>query len=286
MKRVGSLFAATLLCLPCALNVSAAATSQASSAGSKEDLSVLAGKMLDETNRARIAVKDKNKTSALHDVEQAQADLRSIQSHSRGATMIPVYQEFVSVSMLTPVIAEQNARRANGNANANANQQNQQTNQPAVVRQVAGDYTNVAVSTVVSQRNLDAAKAALEKGNWNLADRALSDVQEGVSIEEVEANMPLTRARENLILARAAAEKGNYTEAQAALKAASNALNNYINAGQPHAEEAKSLKQQIDTFDNSLQQNHGDAVAKINKWWNTTSDWTPYQVGGQMSARR
>jgi HEPN domain-containing protein len=233
--------------------------------------------MLDETNRARIAIKDRNKSSALSDVEQAQADLRNIQSRAHGATMIPVYQEFVSVAMLSPVIAEQNARRQN--------EQNK-TNQPAVVRQVAGDYTNVEVSTVIAQRNLEAAKAALEKGNWNLADRALSDVQDAVSIEEVEANMPLTRARENLILARAAAEKGNYTEAQAALKAASNALNNYINAGRSHAAEAKSLKQQIDSFDSNLPQNHADAVTKINNWWNTTSDWTPYQTSGQMSASR
>lgn len=277
MRRAGSLFAAALLCVPCAANLYASTSTQAVSAGNKEDLSVLAGKMLDETNQARIAIKDKNKTSALRDVEEAQAELRNIQSRARGATMIPVYQEFVSVSMLTPVIAEQNARRANA--------QNK-TNQPAVVHEVAGDYTNVEVSTAVAQRNLEAAKAALEKGNWNLADRALSDVQEGVSIEEIEANMPLTRARENLILARSAAEKGNYTEAQAALKAASNALSNYINAGRPHAAEAKSLKQQIDSFYSNLPQNHADAVAKINNWWNTTSDWTPYQSAGQMSARR
>jgi HEPN domain-containing protein len=265
--------------------VYAANTGQSPSAGNKEDLSVLAGKMLDQTNNARIAIKDRNKTLALRDVEQAQSDLRSLQARAHGATTIPVYQEFVSVSMLTPVIAEQNARRAANNANTK-NQEKQKTNTPAVVHQVAGDYTDVAISTTVAQRNLDAAKSAVESGNWNLADRALADVQEGVSIEEVEANMPLTKARENLILARSAAEKGNYSEAQAALKAASTALNNYINSGRPHASDARTLKQQIDSLDNNLQQNHSDLVAKINNWWNTTSDWTPYHASGQMAASR
>jgi flagellin-specific chaperone FliS len=262
-----------ILCIPLATYVTAATTAQSTSAGTKEDVSVLAGKMLDDTNQARIAVKDKNKASALQHVEQAETELRELKSRALGATMVPVYQEFVSVTMLQPVIAEQHTRQANAH-------------EPAVVHQVAGDYTDVAVSTTVAQRNLEAAKTALEKGNWSVADRALGDVQDGVTIESVEANMPLAKARENFILARAAAEKGNYTEAQAALKAASNALGVYIKAGRSHAAAAKSLKQQIDTYDNNLQQNHSGVVAKINDWWNTTSDWTPYKPSGQMSASR
>jgi hypothetical protein len=284
MRRSQIALGTALICVPFATFLTAATTSQHASAGNKEDLSVIAGKMLDDTNQARIAIKDKDKIKALHHVEHAQTDLRELESRAHGATMIPVYREFVSVSMLTPVIAEQNARHANTNGNESRNSQN--TNQPAVVHQVTGDYTDVALSTVVAQQNLNAAKAALEKGNLNLADNALADVQEGVSIEMVEANMPLARARENLILARSAAEKGKYTEAQAALKSASNALGNYITSRGPHASEARSLKQQIDSYTSNLQENHSDVVAKINNWWNTTSDWTPYQPAGQMSASR
>jgi flagellin-specific chaperone FliS len=253
----------------------------AQSAGSKEDLSVLAGKMLDETNLARTAIKDKNSSAALQHVERAQTELRNLQARARGATMIPVYQEFTSVSILQPVVAEQNAREGKGNrSTTNAKQE------PAVVHQVAGDYTDVAVSTVVAKNNLEAAKMALQKGNLKLADNALADVQQGVSIESIEANMPLAKARENLILARAAAEKGDYAEVHAALKSASNALANYIHESRPHSSEANSLKQQIDSYNASVQQNHGDAVAKINSWWNTTSDWSPYRPADQMSASR
>jgi hypothetical protein len=183
--------------------------------------------------------------------------------------------------MLQPVIAEQN-QRANG-----TNQQARKSNTPpAAVREVAGDYTDVAVSTTVAKTNLQAARTAIQQGKLKIADKALADVQQGVSMESIEANMPLSRARENLILARSAAENGNWTEVHAALAAASNALVGYSNAGRPHSAEAKSLQQQIDAYDKTVQQNHNDAVAKINAWWNTTSDWTPYHPAGQMSASR
>jgi hypothetical protein len=147
------------------------------------------------------------------------------------------------------------------------------------VHQVAGSYTNVAVDTTVAQNSLAAAKAALEKGDLPTADAALADVQEGVKIEATEANMPLARARENLILARSAVRHNNYTEAKASLEAASKALAAYEQSGGPHAADAKTLQQQIDSYAQDIQQNHSVAVSKINEWWNTTADWTPYKAG-------
>lgn len=273
MRKLGVLFCGVLLCVAGAVADSQSAQTSARSAGSKEDLSVMAGKMLDQTNKARAEIKQNDKSAALRDVEQAQTDLRDIQNHANGATTIPVYREFVSVSILNPVRAEQAARHSN-------------LKSVATVHQVAGDYTDVAVNTTVAEKNLAAARTALNEGKLKLADQALADVQEGVSIEEVEANMPLARARENLILARAAAEKDNYSEVHAALASSSKALSNYSEAGGQHANEANSLKQQIDSYNQNVQQNHSDAVAKINQWWNTTTDWTSYKSGAHLSASR
>ncbi len=265
MSTIRSLVCSTILCIAVpAVYGQTSGTAANNSAGSKEDLSVMAGKMLDQTNKARTEIKQHDKSAALREVEQAQAELRNIQRHANGATTIPVYQEFVSVSILKPVQAEQASRHAN-------------LKNVATVHQVAGDYTDVTVNTTVAEKNLSAAHTALDEGNLKLADQALADVQEGVSIDEVEADMPLARARENLILARSAAEKGNYTEAHAALTAASKALSNYSSEGGRHSSDANSLKQQIDSYNQNLQQNHSDAVAKINQWWNTTSDWTSYK---------
>jgi hypothetical protein len=264
MRQIQMLLATALLCAGFSPLLSAAPDTKAeSSAGVKEDLSVLAGKMLDKTDQARTAIKDRNQNAALQDVQDAQNDLNQIREGSHGATMIPLYQEFVDISVLRPVISEHEKRNA--------------AKQPEVVHEVSGDYTDVSVSTVEARRNLAAAKLALEQHNWRLADAALADVQQGVSIEAVEAAMPLAKARENLILARSAAEKGNYREVRAALRATSNALESYINAGRPHSVEAKSLKEQIDTYDKNVEQSHTGTVAKINDWWNTTSNWTPYK---------
>jgi hypothetical protein len=88
------LLATALLCAGFSPLLSAAPDRKTeSSAGVKEYLSVLAGKMLDKTQQARMAIKDRNQSAALQDVKDAQNDLNQIREGSRGATMIPVYQE-------------------------------------------------------------------------------------------------------------------------------------------------------------------------------------------------
>jgi hypothetical protein len=232
------------------------------SAGSREDISTLAGKMLDYTNRARTAIQEKDQKLALQDVNKAESYLQQVQARADGSTMIPVYQEFVSVAILAPVRAEQSARHS-------------------VVHQVAGDYTSVVVNTTVAKNNLAAAEKALQNYDLKTADAALSDVQEGVQIEASEADMPLVKARENLILARSNAREKKYGEAQAALQAASKALGRYAQENGPHASAAKDLKQQIDNTDKNLQQNHAGILPEMNRWWNTTADWTPYKNAHQ-----
>ncbi len=267
-------FVFTVFQLPALGSPPQASTSNSTSsrsAGPREDVSTWAGKMLDETNRARIEIKDKNGQRATEDVNRAQADLEHVQAEADGRTLVPVYQEFVSISFLTPVRAEQNARAAasHGQSSVPAT--------PATVHEVAGSYTNVVVDTTVARDNLSIAKAALARGDLKMADAALADVQEGVKIQASESDMPLARARENLILARSAARRRDYKEAQSALKAASKSLATYAQSGGVHSAAANALQQQIDAYVEKIQQNHSEAEAKINEWWNSTADWTPYR---------
>ncbi len=278
MRRLGIVLGITALAIPMTV---CAAGSQ--SAGSKEDLSVMAGKMLDETNQARADIKKGDKAGALASVEHAQTELQQIQANAHGATMVPLYQEFTSVSVLQLVIANKNANQSKSNRQSTYNKA---SSRPESVKQVAGDYTDVTISTQNAQVNLQAAKQALDKGNMKTADQALADVQDGVSVESVEANMPLARARENLILARSAAEKQHYAEVRTALASSAKALDSYADSGRPHSSDARSLERTINDYVNTLQQNHGDAVAKINQWWNATSNWTAYKPAGQMTAAR
>jgi hypothetical protein len=242
-----------------------------SSAGVREDLSTLAGSMLNETNQARAAIKTGNLELAQEHVNRAQADLQKVEALAKGSTMVPVYQEFVSVSILGPVESEQAARRTNAQASSKPNEPLKVGERP-VVQEVAGIYTNVVVSTTVAKDSLGAAAAALSMGQLLTADSALADVQEGVVIRSDKADLPLEEARENLILARARARSGRYQESHAPLRAASEALSRYAQEGGPHADEARAMEQEIDNYNQSP-----DAVAKINKWWNTVSDWSPYR---------
>jgi hypothetical protein len=245
------------------------------SAGSKEDLSRLAGQMLDDVNKAKIALKKGNYQLATQDVNRARSTLERIEAGAHGATLIPVYQEFVSVSILSPIRMEQNTRKQSRASNKQPAAQVSTGN--AVVHEVAGDYTRVMVSTVVAKNGLDAAKAALAMSDWKTAEDALSDVQEGVQIQSVKSDMPLSEARENLILARAAVRQGRYAEAKTALDTAAKSLSEYEAEGAPHASEAKSLQPQIEDLARNIEQQHAEAAAKINKWWNITSNWDPYK---------
>ncbi|HEX3685616.1 MAG TPA: YfdX family protein [Bryobacteraceae bacterium] len=249
-----------------------------SSAGNREDLARVAGKMLEETDEARTAIKNHNLEAARQHVNRAQADLKKIEARAKGTTMIPVYQEFVSVSILAPVETEQAARRSNAQPASTANA-HVAAGKKAVAHEVSGIYTSAFVSTTVAKNSLAAAEAALSKGDLATADAALADVQEGVQIRSDKADMPLEKAREDLVLARSSVRRGKYDEAQAALRSASEALSEYAAAGGPHAQGARALQQEIENYAQGVQQNHTGVVAKINSWWNTTADWSPYRNG-------
>lgn len=251
----------------------------AGSAGIREDLSTLAGNMLNETNQARTAIKSGNLEVAQEHVNRAEADLQKVEAQAKGSTMIPVYHEFVSVSILGPVQTEQAVRRPNAQSSSSKPTNGQvKAEKKPVVHEVAGIYTSVVVNTTVAKDNLAAAKTALSRGDLLTADSALADVQEGVQIRSTKADMPLEEARQNLILARARARNRNYQESQAALRAVSDALSRYAQEGGPHANEARAMEQEINTYIQDLKQNHVDAIAKINKWWNTVADWSPYRT--------
>lgn len=248
----------------------------AKSAGVREDLSTFAGNMLNETNQARTAIKNGNLELAKDHVNRAEADLHKVEAQAQGRTMIPVYQEFVSVSILAPVQTEQNARRAKAQSSSIAKSSGTGGSK-ALAHEVSGIYTSVYVNTTVAKNSLAAAEAALSQGDLLTADLALADVQEGVKIQSDKSDMPLEQARENLILARASARNGDYQAAEAALKTASDTLSTYANDGGPHANEAKAMVQEIDACLQKLPRNHADVIAKINKWWNTTADWSAYR---------
>lgn len=266
-------FCAEAIATPAAKQNASQAGSSSYSAGSKEDVSRLAGNMLGQVNQARAGIKKGSDSIALAHVKKAQNDLKQVEAKTNNATIVPVYHEFVSTSILTPVRTEQ---RANAHPQANQPAGNG-GNQKKVVHEVAGNYSEMLVSTQVAKTNLDAALTDLKRGDLSDADKALARVQQGVKFRANKADMPLAKARQNLILARESARTGEYSETKAALQAASQALATYQQNGGPHSTDAANLKKQIDSYSQNVMQNHADAISTINQWWNTTMGWMGQQ---------
>jgi hypothetical protein len=254
-------------------------------AGPREQAARLGLRMLRETNEARTAVKSRNKLTADRDITEALASLEQARKDESGR-MIPLYQEFSSVSVVAPVRAQQRqsgtaakngAAAANGTNTSSAQAGNgSQQSRPSheTVRDVTGQYSLMFIDTDGSRSNLDAARSAIAAGNWKQADAALAAVQDSVVFAQMEEDRPLARARQNLILARDAASAGHYVEARAALTSASHALTEYEQTGRSHASDAKSLQSDIQSYSQQITQSHADAVDKINGWWNTLAGWT------------
>jgi len=166
----------------------------------------------------------------------------------------------------------------------------QRTGQPAV-QEVAQEFTSITLDTNMAKQHLKAASTAMQNGNYQQADTALSAVQDGVSLVSVEGDRPLVRARENLTLARDMAQQGQYQKVGAPLRAAADALQNYESMNTAHASDARSLRQQIRSYANNLNSSNmntssssnSDAVKKIDSWWNTTNDWTTSSTSSTSS---
>jgi YfdX protein len=221
--------------------------------------------MLDQTNKARTAIGNKNKQEALNDIGIAIKDLQKARSERQGK-VIPLYQEFASVSVVAPVRAEQTAESSSSNASSSGKS-------PASVHQVHGSYSVMELNTEGTISQLNAAKAALKNDDWKTADKDLAAVQDGVVFASYQSDLPLVRAQENLILARQNARKGNFQEVHAALASSAKALAAYEVQGGSHVDDAKNLQHQISSYNQHIDQDHKDAIKKIDGWWNTASNW-------------
>lgn len=174
----------------------------------KRTLSTSAVRLLRHVDDARKAVNGQDKTAALREIDQAITLSKIIQKTApryavtttikvgginykdqdqiRG-TLVTLYDELEKVSFIGPIEAakRQSAKVA-------------QTGAPTAVTNVDRRRTRVLFDTSGAQPHLDAARQAVNKGDWNRADTALLGVQNGVIFEYAEADEPLMEARESL----------------------------------------------------------------------------------------
>jgi hypothetical protein len=168
---------------------------------------------------------------------------------------VPLYDEWENYSVIGPLM----------------NQRDHAHNE--IVEEASREYTSLALDVQVAKNQLQSAQQAVNQGAFQKADAALAAVQDGVMVTSVAADLPLLRARENMVLARNAADRDHFPEAHAALQAVSEALNQYSNEQNLHAADARVLREEIDTYNQSIEQNPVDASTKIEGWWDRMVDW-------------
>jgi nitrate reductase assembly molybdenum cofactor insertion protein NarJ len=221
--------------------------------------------LLNAASEARAAVESQNQQDALFHVDHAIQKAQDAETAAPDTRFIPIYTELDRYSVVGPILNQRTSAQ---------NTQGETANRGAAVLDVQGQYTTAGLDVQAAKDHLTAARQAINQREWQKAAAALDAVQDGVVVTTVTADLPLLRARENMIVAREAAETGNYGEVRAALTSASNALREYENAQGRHANEARMLQSQIDSYGRTVQQNHSDAVSKIDSWWNQVADWT------------
>jgi len=261
---------------------------------SKEQLSNDVATVLQDTQHARRALWHQNKQQAMTDVDNALHAVKQLNQASNNAWFVPLYTELGEYSAIgpfnTPTTVSHNPNGQNWNSNSgnsanNQQNQNQQEMNNLAAKRVVGQYTSICLDTRAAESNLRAAKDALNSGNLSEAKSDLSAVQNSVMAETVESDMPLLRARENLIIARMAARQGNFAQVHTSLQAAARALNTYEQQGGQHATEAQHLQSKITQYDQNLAQNHSNASARIQAFWNKTTNLvTPAQDQNQTQS--
>jgi hypothetical protein len=245
-------------------------TSTTSTTRRKASVASQAANMLVKTDQARKAIAGNNKAEALRDVDQAMAFADQV-PRTAGGQMVPIYQELEEVAVVSPGAVAQTSR-----AQGYADRPEGAPQLEPSVRDVTGQYTSISVDMAGAKAHLAAAKAALQKDNFQQADSALAAVQNGVMLTSIESDLPLVRARQNLVLAKTMAQQGRAADAAPSLKAAADALQEYENTpGVQHASEAEQLRQEINSNLTSITGNSPDAVSKINGWSNQLSAWFP-----------
>lgn len=176
---------------------------------------------------------------------------------------VDVFAELHQVAVLAPVTA---AKREAGDTGRAAGL--------PVMTEPGLRHTRTILDVALAEAGVAAAESAVQEGNWEIADRALRNVQAGVAHHAVEVDLPLVRARTNLVIARDALDAGFVEEAKAALQITGDALERYERGvGENRAERAKSLREQIDQFAQELTGQTEGAQEQLTAWWQEITSW-------------
>jgi hypothetical protein len=235
---------------------------QQSDTGRWRQLSNMAASLLAQADVARQAVAHRDSTAAESAIRQALSETELIQGTAPPADplMVPISVDFDSSEMSAPARAHHAASRLKRNAD---------------IAEATGDYNATILNVTAARQHLEAAQAALYRGDFAAADSDLTGVQQAVTKKTYSGELPLVQARDNLTLARGRALAGNYKDTILPLESASRALDRFAQShlGTSQANRAEEMHIQIDALAQHITKDHATAVDQITGWWDQVADW-------------
>ncbi len=264
------------------------------SAQESQAMSLAAGRILLHTDNARMAIADKDKKTALKEIEQGltlvnvienaipkykvtttitTGDMTYTAEDEVNKRFVPVFNEQYIEDVIAPVVQAKSKKPASHGHKADGT--------PSIVDYSIWRQSTMKLNIVMAGDALALAKAELQKGNFDNADVALALLQaEGVVFEFSEAELPLTEAADDLKLAQLEVSEGKTDQAQATLKRASDNLKKYESiSGENRAKDVRELHQEIDKLAKSLSKDdHSDNALKkagkeIASYWERVVKW-------------
>jgi hypothetical protein len=234
-------------------------------AAAAQDLSALAGGILEQSRLARDAVAAQDQPAALDHINHALAAVEVIQRQAAGQPgplLIRVYTETEATSTYRPV------KRRNS-AELTADRLKTDTS----VRAVEGEEIVGKLDIASAGVHLQYAQTALTAADWTAAGNALDAVQNSVIRQEVQGAMPLRKARENLMLARSRIVEGNFKAAVAPLRAAAEALGQYEPLSPDHARAAETMREEIEVYASDIRHDQAGALQRVDAWITPLNQW-------------
>lgn len=242
------------------------------------DLSYSAERIIKHADQARLAIEQKNKQTAIEQVEKGMTLVKIIENvvppmqvnteikageivytdeDNVIQLLIPIYNNAIRYDILAPVM------RAKSEAK----------NQPSLkVLQEGVDFSTEYLDISIAKMYLESAKRLLQGDNLPEADKMLINLLDrGTVFENVEYELPMSRATHLMGAAEKAYNEGNYAASESDLRQASDVMSEYIKTLKT---EERVLLEKVSDNLNELadivhdQNRHSSFSSKFSSLWN------------------
>ena len=273
------------------------------SADESRAVSLAAGRILLHTDRARQAIANKDKKTALAEINKGLTLVKVIEQalpkyevtteiksgdvvyntkEEVSDSYVPVFDEQYIEDVVAPVVRAKRKSHAASRMKQwkHTGKKAKKTSPPMAEAFSMWRRSSMKLNVALAADALALAKEELDSDKTDAADAALAVLQsEGVIFEFDEVELPLLEAADNLKLAELQIGEGNVAAARATLKVASDDLKRYEQiTGESRAKDVRELHHKIDKLIDAMEdREHSGELKKagqeIESYWRHVVKW-------------